>query len=47
VHQLNPDKRHSGWPEGFESEHRSRLSLDGSMILLDNVVEIFDLAQLQ
>jgi transposase-like protein len=40
VHQFNA----SEGPEGFEPEHRS--CLHGSVILLDNMVEVFDLAHL-
>jgi hypothetical protein len=37
VHDLNPGECHGGRSEGSEPEHRSRLSLNGSMILFDNV----------
>ena len=33
-------------PEGFQAEHRSCLSLDGPVIPLNEVVEVFDLAHL-
>ena len=46
VHDLDPGERHGGGPEGFEPEHQSRLPLNGSVILLDNIVEVFDLAHL-
>jgi hypothetical protein len=46
VHQFNAGEGHSRGPEGFEPQHRSCLSLDGSVILLDDVVEVFDLAYL-
>ena len=46
VHQLDPRERHGRRPEGLEPQHRSHQSLDGSMILLNNVVEIFDLTDL-
>jgi hypothetical protein len=42
VHQLDRCERHGRRPEGLEPQRRSHQSLDGSMILLDNVVEIFD-----
>jgi TetR/AcrR family transcriptional regulator, transcriptional repressor for nem operon len=46
VHLLDPGERHGGTPEGLEPQHRSHQSLDGSVILLNNVVEIFDLTDL-
>jgi hypothetical protein len=46
VHQLDPRERHGGRPEGFEPQHRSYQSIDGPMILLNNVVEIFGLTDL-
>ena len=46
VDQLDPRERHGRRPEGLEPQHRSHQSLDGSMILLNNVVEIFDLTDL-
>ena len=46
VHQFDPGEGHSRGPEGFEPEHRSCLSLDDSVILFDNVVEVFDLTHL-
>jgi hypothetical protein len=46
VHDLDPGECHGGGPEGFEPKHRSRLSLDGPVILLNDVVEVFDLAHL-
>ena len=46
VHQFNAGESHGRGPEGFEPQHRSCLSLDGSVILLDDVVEVFDLAYL-
>jgi len=46
VHQFDSGEGYSGGPEGFKTEHRSSLSFDGSVILLDDVVEVFDLAHL-
>jgi hypothetical protein len=46
MHELDAGKRHRRRPEGFETEHWSRQSFDGSMILFDDVVEVFDLTDL-
>jgi hypothetical protein len=46
VHQLDPSERHGRGPEGLEPQHWSHRSLEGSMILLNNVAEIFDLTDL-
>lgn len=45
VHQPDPGECRGSRPEGFEPRHRSGQSLDGAMILLDNVIEIFDLTE--
>jgi len=44
VHQLDAGEYRAGRPERFEVEHRPGHPLDGAVILLDNVVEVFNLA---
>jgi hypothetical protein len=39
-----PAKHAAGAAERFEVEHRPGYPLDGAVVLLDNVVEVFDLA---
>jgi hypothetical protein len=46
MHEFDAGERHCGGPEGLESQHESHQPLDGSMILFDNVVEVFDLTDL-
>jgi hypothetical protein len=46
VHEFDAGKRHRGRPEGLEPQHRPYQPLDGSMILFDDVVEVFDLTDL-
>ena len=46
VHQFAFGEGYSGGPEEFKTEYRSGLSFDGSVILLGDVVEVFDLAYL-
>src|SRR6204780_5919731 len=46
MHELNASKGHGGRPEGLEPHHRSHLTLDRSMVLFDNIVEVLDLADL-
>ena len=46
VHQFDSGEGYSGGPEGFKTEHRSSLSLDGLVMLFNKVVEVFDLAHL-
>jgi hypothetical protein len=43
VHELDAGQHVSGRIKGFEVEHRPGHPLDGPMVLLDDVVEIFDL----
>jgi hypothetical protein len=42
VHEFEAGQRHGGGPEGLEPQHRPHQPLDGSMILFDDVVEVFD-----
>jgi hypothetical protein len=42
VPQLNAGDRCGGGPEWFEPEHRSRQLFDGPMILLNDILEVFD-----
>ena len=44
VHELDPGQDLGGRSKGFETEHGSGDSFDGAVILLDDVVEVFDLA---
>ena len=44
VHEFDAGQDVSGGPKGFEAKHRSGHALDGAMVLLDDVVEILDLA---
>src|SRR6202034_4824294 len=46
VHELNATKGHGGRPERLEPHHRSHLTLDRSMVLFDDVVEVLDLPEL-
>jgi hypothetical protein len=46
VHEFDAGKCHRGRPEGFETQHRPQQPLDGSMVLFDDVVEVFDLTDL-
>ena len=46
VQDLNASKGHGGRPEGLEPDHRSHLTLDASMVLFDDVVEVLDLPEL-
>jgi hypothetical protein len=46
VHEFDAGERHGGGLEGLEPQHRSHQPLDGSMILFDDVVEVFDLTDL-
>ena len=46
VHEFDAGKRHGGGPEGLQPQHRPYQSLDGSMILFDDVVEVLDLTDL-
>jgi hypothetical protein len=43
VHEFDAGKRYRRRPEGLAPQHRPDQPLDGSMILFDDVVEIFDL----
>ncbi len=45
MHGFNASDESSCAIEGFETEHGSGTSLDGAVILLDEVVQIFGLAQ--
>jgi len=40
VHQLDAGEYGAGGPERFEVEHRPGHPLDGTMVLLDDVVEV-------
>src|SRR5574343_1187478 len=44
VHEFDSGKYAAGTSEGFEIQRRPNSPLDGSMVLLDDVVEIFCLA---
>lgn len=44
VHCLDPSNKDSSTPKRLESEHRMSDSFDGSVVLLDDVVEVFVLA---
>ena len=44
VHQFDAGEHGARGPERFEVEHQLGQPLDGAMILLDNVVEVFNLA---
>jgi hypothetical protein len=44
--QLNPCQGGMRGPKRFEAEHGSNYSLDEPMILLDNIVQVFTLANL-
>jgi hypothetical protein len=46
VHELDVSEHATGAAERFEVEHRPSHALDGAMILLDDVVEVFNLAYL-
>jgi hypothetical protein len=46
LHELNSSERHGRRPEGLEPQHRSHLALDRSMVLLNDVVEVFKLPEL-
>jgi hypothetical protein len=41
VHEFDAGERHCGGPEGLEPQHGSHQPLDRSMILFDDVVEVF------
>ena len=43
AHEFDAGQDVSGRAKGFEVEHRSDHALDGTMVLLHDVVEIFDL----
>ena len=44
VHQLDAAQKDSGTAKSLESQHGSRSSLDRPMVLPDQIVEIFRLA---
>jgi hypothetical protein len=46
VHQFDTGQNLSGCAKGFKVEHRLGHVLDGTMILLDYIVEILDLPNL-
>jgi hypothetical protein len=46
VHNLNAGQKDPGTAKGLEPQHRPRSSLDRPMVLLDEVIEIFGLADL-
>ena len=46
VQEFNVGKRHIGRLEGFEPQHWPHQPLDGPMVLLDDVVDIFDPADI-
>ena len=46
VHEFDAGQDVSGGPKGFEVEHRFGHALDGAMVLLDDIVEVFDLAHI-
>ena len=41
VHELNAGERRRGRAKGFETQRRPRHPLDRSVVLFDNVVQIF------
>jgi len=45
-HEFDANKPHRSRPEGLEPRHRVYQPLDGSMILFDDIVEVFDLTEL-
>ena len=46
VHELDPGQDLGGRSKGFETEHGSGDAFDGAVILLDDIVEVFDLTNL-
>ena len=44
MHELDSGGQAVGGAERFEVEHRPGYTLDGAMVLFDDVVEVFDLA---
>ena len=42
VHEFNSGESCRGGPNGFEPHHRPHHSFDGSVVLFDDVVQIFD-----
>lgn len=42
VHEFDPGQDFGGRSKGFETEHGSGDAFDGSVILLDDVVEVWD-----
>ena len=44
VHEFDAGQEVSGGLKGFEAKHRSGHALDGAMVLVDDVVEILDMA---
>ena len=44
MHELNASEGRSSRPERLEPHHRSHLTLDCSVVLFNNVVEVLDLA---
>jgi hypothetical protein len=46
VHDLNAGQKDPGTAKRFESPHGPRSSLDRPMVLLDQIIEIFGLADL-
>ena len=43
VHELDPGQDLGGRSKGFETEHGSGDAFNGAVILLDDIVEVFDL----
>src|SRR5450631_1492635 len=44
VHEFDTREKDAGAAKILEAEHRSRSAFDGTMVLLDDVVQILDLA---
>ena len=45
VHEFNAGNGNGCGPERFESQHRPGHSLDRTVVLLDNIIEILDLSE--
>jgi hypothetical protein len=44
VHQFNAREKYAGAAKILESEHRSGSAFNGTVVLLDDVVQVLDLA---
>lgn len=45
VHEFDTGQKDAGAAKIFEAKHRSGLTFDGTMVLLDDVVQVFHLPQ--